>query len=403
MINIKKILFNKIQLLMRNKRLMVLITISVILLFNSKLTFAVVTCTPFNASIPRTDTIPLAPINISAGVDMPNGTIIYRGSWFGSLPGYQITCNTSTVPESFNYTFNLGINSAPLPLSSWNSSPFAGRVYETGIPGIGVSISDGNQGVTQSIPYANAGNRVYEMIDNTIHHNVINSTRYINLIKTGPITPGSYPLSSANLPSAKLYFDNIPGMSAVVGFPITSNILQFQGTLNVSAQTCTTPDVNVPMGTYDANADLSGIGSSTPWIKVNLVLLDCPTFYGYYNNANIAMLFDYGNGGASNIPSSTNNTISARFTPNTTIIDNTSGIMSIDPSTLPAATGIGIQLGWGNGTPAPITFSLENSQSLPKDGSKNIDLPLYARYIQTESNVTPGKANGKVTFTINYN
>ncbi len=40
--------------------------------------------------------------------------------------------------------------------------------------------------------------------------------------------------------------------------------------------------------------------------------------------------------------------------------------------------------------------------TLPKDGSPTIRVPLAVRYIQTASAPTPGKANGKVVFTINY-
>lgn len=407
MININEIKLSQFQMIRvptRNERWMILTTLAGLLLLNSEMSIASVECSPYSADIPRTDTIQLAPINISAGVDMPNGTVIYRGAWFGGRPGYQITCTNDTATDSFDYTFNLGIYTAPLPLSGWRSSPFYGRIYETGIPGIGVAISDYSAGVTESLPYANGGVRTLSMKgNNKVSQTIPNSRRFFNLIKIGPINPGSYTLSAANLPTAKIYYDNAPGRTPVNGFPIISNIMQFQGVLNVSAQTCTTPDVNVPMGTYDADTELSGIGSATPWIKVNLALQNCPTFYGYYNNANTVMMFDYSKGGASNIPASTSNTITARFTPNTTIINNATGIMGVDPSASPAASGVGIQLGWGDGAPAPIDFNVPQKQTLPKDGTKNINVPLYARYIQTEKKVTPGQANGKVTFTINYN
>ncbi len=40
--------------------------------------------------------------------------------------------------------------------------------------------------------------------------------------------------------------------------------------------------------------------------------------------------------------------------------------------------------------------------TLPKNGSRTIRIPLSVRYLQTAANPTPGMANGKVTFTINY-
>ncbi|MFN3071849.1 fimbrial protein [Serratia sp. J2] len=364
---------------------------------------AQVTCQPYDGSVPRTDTIQLAPMNISAGVDMPNGTMLYRGSWFGGTSaGYHITCTTPTVPDSYNFTFNLGIATAPLPLASWTGSPFGGKTYQSGIPGIGVAINDNGNAVTIDAPFANGGTRTQAMTGTTNYNRVISSTRYINLVKIGPIAPGSYTLSAANLPTAKLFYDNAPGSPNVVGFPIISNILKFQGTLTVSAQTCATPDVVVPLGSFDANKTFTGVGTTTLWVKTNLALQNCPTFYGYYNNQNVVKMFDYSQGGASTIPASTSNNVGIRLVPNTSVVNAANGIMAIDASSSSAASGVGIQLGWGDVNPTPFNLSNEQLMVLPKDGSKNIAIPLSARYIQTASTVTPGRADGKVTFTINY-
>jgi type 1 fimbria pilin len=78
--------------------------------------------------------------------------------------------------------------------------------------------------------------------------------------------------------------------------------------------------------------------------------------------------------------------------------------MAIDSTISGAATGVGIQIGWGDSSQAPTLFNLASEQALvlPKDGSPTIRVPLAARYIQTAASPTPGLANGKVTFTINY-
>lgn len=64
-----------------------------VLILGSGVVQAQVTCAPYDASLPRRDTIPLAPINISAGIDIPVGSIIYRGAWYGGDPGmYHLLC-----------------------------------------------------------------------------------------------------------------------------------------------------------------------------------------------------------------------------------------------------------------------------------------------------------------------
>lgn len=112
-------------------------------------------------------------------------------------------------------------------------------------------------------------------------------------------------------------------------------------------------------------------------------------------------MFDYSTGQGS-VANSTNNSIGVRLTPVTSIIDSTNGIIGLDSSLPDAASGVGIQIGWG--TPPSVLFDLsqEKSLSLPKDGSTTINVPLSARYIQTSTTVTPGKANAKVVFLINY-
>ncbi len=66
--------------------------------------WAVINCTPL-PGIPRTDTVTLAPANISAGMDIPDGTVIYQGEWStisSGTPLNVISC-TSTAPSSSQF------------------------------------------------------------------------------------------------------------------------------------------------------------------------------------------------------------------------------------------------------------------------------------------------------------
>ena len=328
---------------------------------------------------------------------MAVGTTIYSGrSALGWANNDRILCWSLNPPETVYYSLSHGVKNPPLPLADGFYD-----VYQTGIPGIGVRLGNGVSGAT---------------VDNPLKHTLtislngaktglgVNFVSFINLVKTGPLVPGTYTLNSFNLPIATRYFDNPTYEPPILGFPMFTANVQYQGVINISAQTCMTPDVNVPMGSYNANETFTGINSATPWVKVNLSLTNCPTFHGYYNQYRVQQLYDGDNGGQlpSGIKDSLNNQISVRFTPATPVIDAANGIMAINTSEQSAASGIGIQLGWGEGTPGPINLTTEKLLNLPKDGSPTINVPVSARYIQTDDKVTPGRANGKVTFTINY-
>jgi type 1 fimbria pilin len=227
------------------------------------------------------------------------------------------------------------------------------------------------------------------------------------LVKTGPLVPGNYSISAANFPTVRQGLDvsqtSHTNAAAISGLPLYYWTFSFQGNITISAQTCTTPDVNVNLGSYDIGEHFSTTNATTPWVDASINLTNCPTFYGFYNSTNAPLLMNY-NTGASTTTTSLNNSVGVRLTPTTTVLDAANGIMAIDSMVSGAASGVGIQLGWGESAQAPtlFNFSAEQNVTLPKDGSSTIRIPLAARYIKTAANPTPGKANGKVVFTINY-
>ncbi len=390
------------------KRIKQIIQLMLLLATSSNHVWAAITCKPFSAAIPRTDTVQLAPATISTGADMPDGTIIYQGKWLGGGSGEsQISCTSNLgAADVLTYNYATLLNSTPRPLSNWSGSPFGGAVFETNVPGIGVAISRGTTlgVIKQGLPEYSFINQTDALPVGGFAYAVTFPTRYISLIKIGELTPGSYTLKAADLPSIKLFFDNPSNGINVIGFPITTNIIQFQGQLTITTKTCVTPDVNVDMGSHEMRTSFTGEGSVTSWRDASIVLANCPTFFGYYSNNNNITLFDYDTGGGSVIPNSTNNNVGVRLTPSTSVIDSAAGIMSIDRSVPNAASGVGIQLGWGShsGSPALFDFATEKLFQLPKDGRSEIRIPLAARYIQTDTMMAPGRAVGKAVFLINY-
>ncbi|HFD3854423.1 fimbrial protein [Klebsiella variicola] len=364
---------------------------------------ASVLCMPNNPDMPIKTTSPLAPLNISAGVDMPNGTIIYRGSWFNGQPERShLSCNSTNMPEIADIAIYYSLTHAPMPLSSWTGYPFGGQVYETGIPGIGVAMTHNNTGITLERPILDQGTIKHMSITTpNFGLKLVNRTVFVNLIKTGPISPGRYSLNALNIPSANLYFTNADGYAPVFTSPIVGYEFNFSGSVNVNAQTCNTHDRVITIGKYSTESSFNNIADTTEWKNASIQLSDCPAFYGYYNESNTAELYNYNKGGQGTIPDSINNSLGVRLAPNTAVVDAQQGIMDIDTGSSASASGVGIQIGWGD-TPTPFDFTQEYTYKLPKDGRRDVTIPLFARYIKTSDTVTPGEANGKLTFTINY-
>lgn len=379
----------------------------VLLTTASPVSWAAVTVT-LNTGV-QTVVVPLSPAQISAGVDVPVGTVLYQASLIMKDGSVTIKWPASDVGKYLYYATSAFVSNTPQPSANLTTGPYAGGVYQTGIPGIGVAIlSASGTPLTTTTRYAEAQNLLGSELAGLLTHSGESNVRNIVLIKTGPLTPGTYNASGANFPTVTQGLDvsqtSHTNAAATSGLPVYDWIFSFQGTITVSAQTCTTPDVAVTLGTYAIAENFSALNSTTPWIDASITLTNCPKFYGFYNSTNAPLLMNYNTGkGTSTTP--LNNTIGVRLTPATPAVDAANGIMAIDSTVAGAASGVGIQLGWGesNQIPTLFNFATEQTITLPvMGGSTTIRVPLAARYIQTATTPTPGKANGKVTFTISY-
>lgn len=351
---------------------------------------ASILCTPGTS---RTENLQITPMNISAGPDLPLGTIIYRGVRFETDGSNLINCST-TSPGGDTGILNLelGIDLAPYPLSSWSGSPYAGKVYTTNIPGIGVVVGYDDNAVTTMSPYR-LGSYLIKLEPGAPELILGLAAKFdLSLIKIGSTPPGNYTINASTFPTAKLFFT---GSANVYGLPVTVRRINYSGTLTVSAQTCTTPDVNVPLGVHDAS-ELSGGNNTTSWVEFNINLVNCPEFRGYYPGSNPVNLT------AGLYGVSTHNQYGLTLSPTTSIIDAELGIMNVIQSK-EAAKGIGIQIASiKSGLKSPFNFNAEEKYTSPSDGVNIINIPMAARYIKVSSNTSPGEADGKITFTINY-
>ncbi|ALL35603.1 hypothetical protein AR325_00860 [Serratia marcescens] len=318
---------------------------------------------------------PLVTGNISIGADVPVGSVIYTQNFNPSFGTVWVKCDT---PQTF-VSLVMDYETPPYPLSGWSSAKF-GKVYETGLPGVGVFI-DNHSLDTFTLPYISNGTLVKE--DNGWANNLFKYR--IRLIKTGDVQPGT--VTGAALPCLMTRV----GPTAA---PFTAMRLCFTGAINVEAKTCTTPDVFVAMGKYDMGRHFTGKGSVTEWKDASIRLMDCPRFYGTAEA-------QYSDDGTGSISGATGNSLTLSLTPNTSVIDDVNGVMGVKEGS-GSAGGVGIQLGYGASLPQSVQFSRAITVPLSPATPTSFTIPLKARYIQTEPTVTPGAADATVTFNINY-
>ncbi|MGX5022263.1 fimbrial protein [Enterobacter sp. UPMP2060] len=344
----------------------------------------------------RDITVPLSG-SIYAGNDLPNGTTLYRFKATGSENKVALRCDTKD-PWTANVYYK--VISEPLgPAFNFAGNTFNGPVYPTNITGIGVAIytANSNPTITTNTPMYVPMNYVW---DGTTAGSASVLTRnpvvYIALVKTGNILNGSS-VSGNSIPPLGITVEPTPGLT---GLPLDLLKLSFSGAVNVQSSTCQTQDRTVFLGEYELRKNFRGKGSVTPWIDSSIELINCPAFVGFYSS-NYQTSID-GETPAGGTP--TENKLIISITANTGVIDTAAGIISINENQSDSASGLGIQLAWGDKS-NPLVWNLSQQQTFspPTDGTKNITIPIAARYYQTENVVSPGRADGKVIFTISYN
>lgn len=325
-------------------------------------------------------TIQLQAGNITVGPDIPNGTVLYR-QYFKASYQPAIRCNGNN-----DYAVENVIKQTPKPLSSWNGGLYPGKVYESGVPGIGVvAWYSGNAFPNIRIQGSAIGTIIRSFLPEFD----------ISLIKIGPVAPGV--LLGSNLFTVGVDY-NVQGVPIM---PIlTAN---FSGSINIVSRTCMTPsNISVQLGSHNINTEFKRVGSVTPWVDASIKFTDCPYFYGTKDDW---QHFFYSDDGTQGSGASKANTITVSLTPSNPIINSANGIMAVNSSTqMPAAQGVGIQLGSGNNTETPVPFNFGSTPIFTpaNDGTSTFKIPLSARYYQTSATVQPGRADGRLTFTLNY-
>lgn len=349
---------------------------------------------------PQNIIMSLTDLNAATVASMPVGSVLYKSQVdpYLAMRGEFDCIGILTWQVFYEYdSVGYGLWSGDIGIES-------GKIYQTGVDGIGFVIKLINHwGTSSTAPTESSFYTESTPVGFALYHHY--NAASIQFIKTGPISPGT--ITGSMLPVMSVYLRG--GMFGVVdgvdygggSFEYKMLTVSIVGTMSFTAPTCLAEDKEVQMGSYSASA-FTGVGSATDW-KDGSVTLICDRGFDGAGNTHTTY-YD------KNLPLTvTGETVSSRnpsswqvtFSASTVAIDPALGIISLDTSTGSSATGIGIQLSKTNSEAGIYNLNVGGSDVI-EYGSSSFTIPVWARYIQTDATVTEGTANSSVVYTVTY-
>jgi major type 1 subunit fimbrin (pilin) len=371
---------------------------TMILWFVAQTSQGAVNCKYENPNRPATAIMPSQINSLVVPRDMPIGTRIYMQEFHQTQSMVRFLCDvlSATTIRSFR-AYGMGAK------SNVNVGPYAGKIYDTGVRGIGVAWIAGPPGVVAVMGSYTAAPQVANSCNASAGQNIpagscstgdlpFASAAAMVLVKTGEVQGGVIDANALGSLSMSMTLNN-DSPAYVLGS------IGVRGSIQVVGATCKTPNVNVPMGRHGTSA-LKGIGSGTPKIDFVIRLTDCPGFPGYYGNTDNGAIPASSETGVSNAGIVVKNSVSVRIEPASAAIDAPRGILGLVAAP-DSAVGIGVQLLDNSGTPRALSQNVPLPDVLGAD-TRSLNIYLGARYLQTADTVRPGKANAVATYTIIY-
>lgn len=342
----------------------------------------------FNIQMPSGQKITIDP-------NAPIGTVFFE-HFVPAYAGQDFKCQTKgSFSLQGGYTYGEGGGTVAMSgggLVSQTGSTYP--VYKTNVPGIGLVLRHGGNAFPYWWNTASYGNNV---LDYTGTKTQIFD---INIVKYGEIPPGARTvIIDSTVISSINSISRVSGSSDPSLLPngdvVMASFVLLPTTFDILTATCDTPDFTVDLGTRrlgdTSNREVGNF--ATPWTDASIRLTNCPVFYGT---------------GQRELKGTTrDNVLTVTLMPGNATT-STQGIMPVD-NISQAAVGVGIQLANGtSASPYPINFSMgkaEQKYTMTSTQGPTYTIPLVARYYQTAgalSDIMPGKANGKITYLINY-
>lgn len=276
----------------------------------------------------------------------------------------SIRCATGTIywvlkTENTSGTTGMFVNGSP--------------VYKTNIDGLGIYYTG----------FASNG-----MLIRSTQANVVSVPEIdMNLIKLNNATVSGV-LDASTLPVVSFYAtESSSGIFNSSAVQITK--LALRGSVSYVVPSCSAQDNDIWLGEY-SNSDFTG-ASTTPWVDASIVLTCDAAFLNAYNS-----VVDNFITGKVTTTTRADNYYSVSLESVNGFIDLSRGIMALDSG---GASGLGVQISRTRSEQAWSSLAWTDGNQA---GANTIKIPLYARYIQTESNVTAGQAKTKLLYTVQY-
>ena len=338
--------------------------------------------------------IPVVGTGISTvGEDIPVGKVLYSSFYHSSLRTTRFSCTVEYDDEGI-YTMHSYVRVDAVSTPSGPAVRSDNKdIFPTNVAGIGaIFYISGIETNINTFPH------LWEISSQinvgTISRAIGQFSRVkVELIKTGPIAGGTQLVEASSFPT----FQITTGSNSPIPMSNVFVNLGFVGSTTMHTKTCqlATANIDVNLGNHSVS-DFTSPGTVTEWKDFDIVLQGCPPFYGYGS-------YTYVESTGRLTGSNADNVVSITFKSANGVIEGNPSLAKLDAGTN-AATGVGIELSQRNISGSiPLDgsggFNLTN---LTQEDNATYTIPLKARYVQSDTNVTAGPANGSVVFTITY-
>lgn len=303
----------------------------------------------------------VSPQNITIARDLPVGSIIGTQVVTPTISAFQ--CEDTETGFISNQDF--GVKA----LGTFDSVQNGRRIYKTSLEGIGYSISGSSTNCAEGNATVDGSNSIRGDVNNAL---ICTTSDGI----LGPVIDGTVTVTFYKT-AAETGSGTVNGR-AVGSLIVLTNTLLWQypeATVNISSFTVTTPACKL----------------TTASVPVDMKDVDRNAFHGKDSTPGDAYTRAF------TLPMTCNAGTDVSVKMEGDIFDAAKGVFNISGGNN-AASGVGIQLLYDN-QPMPLGSDVAVGSSIDVGG---FTVPLKARYYQTGDRITPGTANGMLSFTMTY-